>query len=341
MFVTGHTGFKGSWLAMWLQCLGAEVTGYALAPEPESLGAALGIERLLPSFEANVGDVDALRSAMIAAAPTVVFHLAAQALVRRSYLEPLETLRTNVFGTACVLEAVRSVPSVRAVVVVTSDKCYENDDRADAYREGDALGGHDPYSASKAAAELVTAAWRRSFLASADVAVASVRAGNVVGGGDWSADRLVPDCIRAFAAGRSVHLRSPAATRPWQHVLDPLCGYLLLAERLLVDPGFAEAWNFGPDDQAVRSVADVVGLLAAAWGGDAAWSGDAQADLHEAGRLAVDSSLACARLGWQPRLPLPAALSQTACWYRRQLAGEDARSLVLEAIDRYGAEVPV
>ncbi len=340
VFLTGHTGFKGGWLALWLQRLGASVSGLSLAAEPGSLGQALGIARLMPSVTADIRDAAGLRRAMAAAAPEVVFHLAAQALVRLSYADPLGTLATNVMGTAHLLDAVRTTPSVRAVVIVTTDKCYENREWPWPYRETDALGGHDPYSASKAAAELVTAAWRRSFLAERGVAVASVRAGNVVGGGDWADDRLVPDCIRAFAAGQPVRIRNPAATRPWQHVLDPLCGYLLLAERLLGEQDAAQAWNFGPGPDDVRPVADVVGHLAEAWGDGAAWAAAPGEHPHEAGLLAVDAALARARLGWRPRLPLAMALRQTAGWYKRQRAGEDPHRLILAEIAAYAEGAP-
>lgn len=340
VFLTGHTGFKGAWLAVWLQRLGARVTGLSLAADPGSLGAALGIEGRVPSILADIRDAARLRDAMAEAAPEVVFHLAAQALVRRSYADPLETFQTNVLGTAHLLEAVRATPSVRAVVVVTTDKCYENREWTWPYRETDALGGHDPYSASKAGAELVTASWRRSFLAAQGVAVASVRAGNVVGGGDWSADRLVPDCIRAFAEGQPVRIRNPAATRPWQHVLDPLCGYLILAERLLDGADVAQAWNFGPGVDDVRPVTDVVRLLAEAWGPGGAWITDPGDHPHEAGLLAVDASMARTRLGWRPRLPLRAALRQTAHWYKRQLADEDPHGLIIDDLERYGTDTP-
>ena len=338
VFVTGHTGFKGAWLALWLDRMGAKVTGLSLAPEPGSLGETLDIGHLMHSIEADIRDAAGLRRHMADAAPEIVFHLAAQALVRRSYANPLETFATNTMGTAHVLEAVRTIPSVRAVVVVTTDKVYENREWAWPYRESDALGGYDPYSASKAGAELVTATWRRSFLAERDVGVASARAGNVFGGGDWSADRLVPDCIRAFAESRPVRIRNPVATRPWQHVLDPVCGYLLLAERLLHDPEAAQAWNFGPGHEDAQPVIEIVRHLAGAWGEGASWEVDAGQHPHEAMLLAVDSSLARARLGWRPRLKLPVALGQTAHWYRSQRAGEDPRRLILADIERYGME---
>ena len=337
MFLTGHTGFKGGWLSVWLQRMGAEVTGYSLAPETESLGTALDIASMMPGRFADLRDRPGLVAAMQAARPSVVLHMAAQPLVRLSYDIPIETFEVNVMGTANLLEAVRATPTVRAVVCITTDKVYENREWPWPYRETDALGGYDPCCASKAGSELVTASWRRSFLAKAGVAVASARAGNVVGGGDWAADRLVPDCVRAFAAGRLVSIRNPAATRPWQHVLDPLCGYLLLAESLLAGKPNAEAWNFGPGMDDVRPVTDVVRLLTEAWGDGAAWALDKDAHPHEAGLLAVDAAQARARLGWRPALSLAAGLSWTAAWYKKHLAGAPARHLILDDIERYCA----
>ena len=337
VFLTGHTGFKGGWLACWLRQMGAVVHGYALAPEPGGLGEALDVGRMMPGTLADLRDGAALGRAVAEAAPSVVFHLAAQPLVRKSYAEPLETFGVNVMGTAALLQAVREAPGVRAVVSVTTDKVYENREWPWPYRETDHLGGHDPYSASKAGAELVTAAFRRSFLAGAGVAVATARAGNVVGGGDFAADRLVPDCVRAFAAGQQVVIRNPAATRPWQHVLDPLCGYLVLAEHLVGGPGFDSAWNFGPGMDDVRPVTDVVGLLAAAWGGQAGWTLDDAGHPHEAGLLAVDAAQARARLGWRPALPLAEGLAWTADWYKAHLRGAAAADLVRADIERYCA----
>ncbi len=340
VLVTGHTGFKGGWLACWLRRMGAEVFGFALPPEAGSLGAALDVGRLIPGGFGDLRDAPRLQEVMRAATPEVVFHLAAQPLVRRSYVDPVETFAVNVMGTANLLEAVRTTPSVKAVLSITTDKVYENREWAWPYRETDALGGYDPYSASKAGAELVTASWRRSFLAGAGVAVATARAGNVVGGGDWAADRLVPDCVRAFAAGHQVRIRNPLATRPWQHVLDPLCGYLLLGESLLRGPEHAEAWNFGPGMDDVRPVTEVVGLLAKAWGDGASWALDEDAHPHEAGLLAVDAARARAVLGWRPALPLARGLAWTAEWYKRHGKGESARDLVLHDIERYAAGAP-
>jgi CDP-glucose 4,6-dehydratase len=335
VLLTGHTGFKGCWLALWLERLGAEVSGLSLAAEPGSLGDILSIEKYLPSHKVDIRESPALQEAMAAVAPEVVIHMAAQALVRPSYADPLGTFTTNVMGTAHVLEAARFVASVRAVVIVTTDKCYENREWPYPYRETDALGGHDPYSASKAGAELVTASWRRSFLAERGVAVASARAGNVIGGGDWSPDRLVPDCMRAFAQSETVRVRNPRATRPWQHVLDPLCGYLLLAETLLAGSEAAQAWNFGPSTDNIATVSDVVQLLVTHWGDGASWSADPGPHPHEAGLLAVDASQARHELDWRPRLDLCDAVRWTVDWYRRQRAGEDAAALIRAQIGDY------
>ena len=335
VLLTGHTGFKGGWLATWLQSMGAEVFGFALPPDPGSLGEMLG-EAVRGTY-GNVRDLASVQAAMAAAWPSVVFHLAAQALVRRAYAEPLETLAANTMGTAHVLDAARRVPCIEAMVIVTTDKVYENREWNRAYRETDALGGHDPYSASKAAAELVTAAWSRSFLAALGVRVASARAGNVVGGGDYAVDRLVPDCLRAFEAGTALHLRRPNATRPWQHVLDPVCGYILLAEALLRGDEAGGAWNFGPDAAEQHEVADVVALMAELWGGGARVSIDAGPHPHEAGLLAVDAAEARTRLGWRPAVPLRQALEWTIHWHRRHRAGALARDLVLADIERITA----
>jgi len=338
VLVTGHTGFKGAWLSLWLSRLGARVTGLALAPETSpSLFTLAGLAERVDS---RLGDIRsrAIVDAVVAESrPEVVFHLAAQALVRRSYADPVATYETNVMGTAHVLEAARRADGLRAVVVVTSDKCYENREWWWPYREDDALGGYDPYSSSKGCAELVTAAWRRSYFGgpASPAGVASARAGNVIGGGDWAEDRLVPDCMRAFGTSTPVVIRRPAAVRPWQHVLEPLAGYLLLAERLAEGPGFAEAWNFGPSVDDARPVSWVVDRLVRFWGGDARWAHDGSEQPHEAGLLQVDASKARARLGWTPRLRLEEGLRWSVDWYRRQRAGEDAAALTLEQIARF------
>lgn len=340
VFLTGHTGFKGAWLSLWLQSLGARVAGFALAPDTspnlfESAGVAPGMR----SLEGNLCERAGLEQAVREQAPEIVFHLAAQSLVRRSYREPADTFAINVQGTVNLLEAVRAANSVRAVVVVTSDKCYENREWAWGYRENDPMGGHDPYSASKGCAELVTAAYRRSFLAEQGVHVASVRAGNVIGGGDWAEDRLVPDLMRAFSAGQPVHIRYPGATRPWQHVLEPLHGYLLLAQRLAEGGDrFARGWNFGPDPSGCWPVRDVVAAMVRRWGEGARWTSDTAAAAHEATMLRLDSALAQTELGWRAHLDLSEALEWTLDWYRAYYrGGEDMRSLTFGQIRRFMA----
>jgi CDP-glucose 4,6-dehydratase len=319
-FVTGHTGFKGSWLALWLARLGARVTGYALPScTAPSLFEAAGIEDALTRhILADIRDPAALTAAMQAAAPEVVFHLAAQPLVRLSYREPVQTWSTNVMGTVHLLEAVRACPSVKAVVVVTTDKCYENREWLWGYRENDPLGGSDPYSASKAGAELVVQSYRKSFFSGGGPLLASARAGNVIGGGDWSEDRLIPDAARAVARRQPLLIRNPSATRPWQHVLESLHGYLLLASRLLAgEAAFANAFNFGPDAADNLSVAEVLTRLQAQWP-ELAWQMDPQAGSapHEAGFLYLDSSKARRLLDWAPIWDLDTGLENTARWYR-------------------------
>ena len=337
VLVTGHTGFKGAWLGLWLSELGADVTGFALAPETSpNLFTAAALERRVESMLGDVRDAASVDRALAESHPEILFHLAAQSLVRRSYHDPVGTYATNVMGTVHVLDAARRASGVRAVVIVTSDKCYENREWWWPYREDEALGGHDPYSSSKGAAELVTAAWRRSFAAA--IGIASARAGNVIGGGDWAEDRLVPDCMRSFAAAEPVVIRRPDALRPWQHVLDPLAGYLRLAERLVSQPEeHAEAWNFGPGADDARRVADVVDRLTELWGAGARWEHDDAEHPHEAGLLQVDASKARARLGWRPRLSLDETLAWTVEWYRRFGAGEDAAVISVEQIERYEA----
>lgn len=339
VFLTGHTGFKGGWLSLWLAELGAEVHGYALAPptEPNFFTVAGLDRRLAASTIADIRDAAALARAMAATRPEVVLHLAAQPLVRQSYAEPVETFAVNVMGTVNLLEAVRRTPGVQAVVNVTTDKCYENREWVWPYRENEALGGHDPYSSSKACSELATAAWRRSFLDAAGVQVASARAGNVIGGGDWAADRLVPDFLRALDAGRTLAVRSPLATRPWQHVLEPLSGYLALAEKLCKEgAAFAEAWNFGPDESDARTVQWIVETLCAHVPG-AAWQGDSAPQPHEAHSLRLDSAKARARLGWRPRWNLQRGLAATLDWHRAWQSGADMAAFSLGQIRDYAA----
>ncbi len=335
VFLTGHTGFKGGWLSLILAELGAEVHGYALdAPTSPSFFEVSGVAARLASHTvADIRDLDRLRRAMLDARPAAVLHLAAQPLVRRSYRDPIETITTNVVGTANVLQAVAEVPGVRAVVNVTSDKCYENRERAEPYREDEAVGGFDPYSASKGCAEIVTAAWRRSFLAARGVQVASARAGNVIGGGDWAEDRLVPDFLRAIDCGRELVLRSPNATRPWQHVLEPVSGYLRLAERLLGAEGgrFAGAWNFGPSPSDVRTVRWIVERLCAGVPGSR-WGVDQAAQPHEAVQLSLDSSKALERLGWSPVWDAGEAVERTLAWHRSWRGGADMQAFSLGQI---------
>ncbi|WP_246686574.1 MULTISPECIES: CDP-glucose 4,6-dehydratase [unclassified Methylobacterium] len=341
VLVTGHTGFKGAWLTLWLARLGATVTGFSLAPDTRPNLFDLAVSGRADTRIADVRDLDALKGCIAETRPEIVLHLAAQALVRPSYVDPVSTYATNVMGTVNLLEAVRGAPSVQAVVIVTSDKAYENREWPWAYRESEAMGGHDPYSNSKGCAELVTSAYRASFFGPRGhpARIGSGRAGNVVGGGDWSLDRLIPDLVRAFGENRSVEIRAPHATRPWQHVLEPLSGYLRLAESLAGHDGagFAEGWNFGPADEDCQPVARVVERLAATWGGGAAWHLSAGPHPHEATFLKVDASKARARLSWDRRLRLDEALAWTAEWYRAQGEGGAAADLTLDQIARYEA----
>ncbi|MGO4382399.1 CDP-glucose 4,6-dehydratase [Pseudoduganella sp. RAF53_2] len=344
VFLTGHTGFKGSWLSLWLQQMGAQVTGLALAPSSnpnlfETARVADGMRHIV----GDIRDGAALREAMQQAQPDIVIHMAAQALVRYSYQHPVETYATNVMGLVNLFEAVRATPGIKAVVNVTSDKCYENKEWPWGYRENEPMGGYDPYSNSKACAELVTSAYRNSFFNPAQyaqhgVALGSGRAGNVIGGGDWAEDRLVPDMMRAIAAGRPVHIRSPHAIRPWQHVLEPLSGYLALAERLFTDGvAFAEAFNFGPHDTDARPVQWIVERLCAEWGDGASWQLDSAPQPHEATYLKLDCSKARASLKWNPRWSLDQALQRIVAWHKAQLNGDDMRALTLAQIADYQA----
>ncbi len=342
VFLTGHTGFKGSWLSLWLQSLGADVTGFALAPDPEtSLFESARVGSGMRSIVGDIRDLSALTQAMQEAKPEVVIHMAAQALVRESYASPLATYAVNVMGTANVLETVRSVPSARAVVSVTTDKCYENREWHWGYREDEHLGGHDPYSSSKACAELVTAAYRKSFFKGSmvrpGVAVATARAGNVIGGGDWAKDRLVPDVLTALSQQRTVYIRNPDAIRPWQFVLEPLSGYLTLAERLASNAGaeFAQAWNFGPSDDDAKPVRWIVEHLLQRWPGTQGWEQDPGPQPHEATYLKLDCSKARARLGWVPRYSLPKGLDTIVDWQRAHLNGEDMRAKTLAQLADY------
>lgn len=341
VFVTGHTGFKGGWLCLWLQRLGADVTGYALEPPTEpNLFESARVGEGMRSISGDVRDFDALWTAIREYQPEVVFHLAAQPLVMPAYRQPLETYAINVLGTVHLLEAVRRTAGVRAVVNVTSDKCYENREWLRGYQEDEPMGGHDPYSSSKGCAELVTTAYRRSFFAQTPerlgVALASARAGNVIGGGDWAENRLVPDVIRSFSARQPVAIRHPDAIRPWQHVLEPLSGYLKLAERLWKDGlAFAEGWNFGPHEDGARPVHWLVERLATLWGEGARWHHDGNLHPHEAHYLKLNCAKAAAKLGWRPRWSLEQALTETVSWYQAAYTGMDMHAFSLAQLERF------
>ncbi len=345
VFLTGHTGFKGGWLALWLAKLGAEVRGYALEPATDpNLFTVARVGSALDDIRGDIRNAAALEPALRSFAPEVVFHLAAQPLVRASYDDPIGTYETNVIGTARVLDAIRRTPSVRAIVCVTTDKCYENKEWIWGYRESDPLGGYDPYSSSKACAEIVSAAYRQSYfptakLAEHKVALATARAGNVIGGGDWSLDRLIPDLLRGFLAGEPVRIRRPQAIRPWQHVLEPLHGYIRLAESLLspTPAPFATAYNFGPSEDDARPVAWIAEKMTAFWGGGAQWVLDPDPGVHEAGYLKLDASRARADLGWTPRLHLETALDWLVQWARAWHSGADMHAFTLAQIAAYEA----
>jgi len=320
VFLTGHTGFKGSWLLLWLRRLGAHVTGYSLEAAPRSMYRQLELDDECESVIADIRDRDRLTAVLRDARPDLVFHLAAQPLVLASYADPLGTLETNVLGTAHLLEALRVLGRPCTVIVVTSDKCYES--RTGSHRETDCLGGHDPYSASKAAAEIVSAAYRRSF----GLRVASVRAGNVIGGGDWADDRIVPDSIRALERGQPIRVRKPRFVRPWQHVVEPLSGYLTLATRLMDHAELADAWNFGPAEDELRTVADVVNGVVEAWG-CGTWVADSEEYPHETTTLSLNTEKAQRELGWSPHWPFARAIRETVSWYRAAHDGANAREL--------------
>jgi len=342
VLVTGHTGFKGSWLSLWLQKLGAEVVGYSLEPPTEpSLFKVANVADGMVSVIGDIRDFSTLRELFAQHRPEIVFHLAAQALVRHSYRDPIETYSSNVMGTVNLLEAVRQSGGVRAVVNVTSDKCYQNREWVWGYRENERLGGHDPYSNSKACAELVTSAFRDSYFPAAEyeshtTALASARAGNVIGGGDWAEDRLIPDIMRAIVAGQPVLIRNPDAIRPWQHVLEPLGGYLVLAERLYAEgTPFAEAWNFGPDESSARPVSWIVDYLTRLWGDGASWGLDSGEHPHEAHYLKLDCAKSRHLLGVTPKLDLPEALEWIVDWNRAWLDGDDMQRFSWRQIERF------
>lgn len=340
VFLTGHTGFKGGWLSLWLASMGAEVTGFALAPNTEpSLFAAINVESLVKkSYIADIRDLSVLRQAISDAAPDIAIHMAAQPLVRYSYMNPVETYETNVMGTVNFLESVRASESVRATLVITTDKCYENKEWLWGYRENESMGGADPYSSSKACAELVTSAYRQSYFSrSAGINfVATARAGNVIGGGDWSEDRLIPDAIKAFESGNVLSIRNPLAIRPWQHVLEPLSGYLILAQALFQEGlGFASGWNFGPREEDARSVRDVIDLLASQWGKSANWSEDILGHPHEALLLKLECSKARAQLGWKARWNLEIATQKVIEWHKAYQAEKNMREISISQIQQY------
>ncbi|GAC1621941.1 MAG: CDP-glucose 4,6-dehydratase [Nevskia sp.] len=337
VFLTGHTGFKGGWLSLWLQSMGAQVHGFALAPQTiPSLYEEARVTEGMSSTVGDIRDLHSVLSSMRAFSPDIVLHMAAQPLVRRSYVEPVETYATNVMGTVHVLEAARSAGNVRVIVSVTTDKCYENREWVWGYREDEPMGGYDPYSNSKGCAELVASAYRRSFMEKEGIALASARAGNVIGGGDWALDRLVPDVLRAFELGKPVIIRNPNSIRPWQHVLEPLSGYLVLAQRLWTDRGaVAEGWNFGPRDEDARPVQWIVERMASLWGSGASWQLDGSDNPHEAGYLKLDISKAHHRLGWVPRWSLGEALQRILDWHKAWLGRADVRALCLQHIADY------
>jgi CDP-glucose 4,6-dehydratase len=338
VFVTGHTGFKGSWMSLWLQSMGAIVKGYSLEPntEPNLYREA----KVSENMESEIGDIRDLKNvsqSMLNFNPNILIHMAAQPLVRLSYQEPVETYATNVMGTVNVLEAARKCPNLKAIVSVTTDKCYENKEWDWGYRENEPMGGHDPYSSSKGCAELVTAAYRSSFFNTDDSAsLASARAGNVIGGGDWAADRLIPDILRAFEKSEAVLIRNPLSTRPWQHVLEPLSGYLLLAERLYVHGDqFAEGWNFGPKDEGCKPVSWILDKMVSKWGSGASWDVDTNNNPHEAGFLKLDCSKAANRLKWQPKWNLEDSLGLIIDWHQNYLSGKDVKKDCLKEINKY------
>jgi CDP-glucose 4,6-dehydratase len=336
VFLTGHTGFKGSWLSLWLNCMGAIVKGYALdPPTTPSLFIEAHVGDLIESEIGDIRDLKQLAQSMSSFDPDILIHMAAQPLVRLSYKEPVETYETNVMGTVNVLESARSCPNLRAIISVTTDKCYENREWVWGYRENEPMGGHDPYSSSKGCAELVTSAYRRSFMQEKKIGLASVRAGNVIGGGDWASDRLIPDILRAFEKNEPVVIRNPEATRPWQHVLEPLSGYLLLAQKLYVEPeNYDSSWNFGPREQDAKPVGEILDLMVAQWPGTH-WVMDTCDHPHEAGYLKLDISKAQAQLGWKPLWNLEKTLAKIVKWHRAWLDQSDIQFECLQEINEY------
>ena len=340
VFLTGHTGFKGSWLSLWLCSLGAEVRGYALNPPTSpSLFNEAKIDTIIDSQIADIRDQDILHERMIGFNPDILIHMAAQPLVRYSYDAPIETYEVNVIGTAKVLEVARSCPNLRAIVNITTDKCYENDGRAEGYKENDPMGGYDPYSSSKGCAELVASSYRRSFLQDQGIGIASVRAGNVIGGGDWADDRLIPDILRSFEKNKPVVIRNPKATRPWQHVLEPLSGYLILAQNLYKDQKkYAEGWNFGPNEKDVQPVDWILDKMISKWP-NSSWELDNNSNPHEAGFLKLDISKAKSKLGWSPVWELSQTLERIISWHQAWLNKDDMQTVCLTEIEEYMREI--
>jgi CDP-glucose 4,6-dehydratase len=336
VFLTGHTGFKGSWLSLWLFSLGAKVRGYSLnPPTTPSLFNEAKVDSLIDSYIGDIRDQDTLHESMVSFSPDILIHMAAQPLVRCSYNEPIETYEVNVIGTAKVLEVARSCSNLKAIVNITTDKCYENDGRTEGYKENDPMGGYDPYSSSKGCAELVTSSYRRSFLQEQGIGLASVRAGNVIGGGDWANDRLIPDILRSFENGDSVVIRNPKATRPWQHVLEPLSGYLFLAQKLYKDQKeYAEGWNFGPNEQDVKPVDWILDKMIGNWP-NSSWELDENFSPHEASFLKLDFSKAKSKLDWNPVWELSHTLEKIVNWHQAWLNKEDIQARCLAEIEEY------
>jgi len=340
VFLTGHTGFKGSWLSLWLSSLGAEVKGYALNPPTSpSLFNEAKVDSLIDSQIGDIRDQDTLHESMTKFSPDILIHMAAQPLVRYSYDAPIETYEVNIIGTAKVLEVARSCANLKAIVNITTDKCYENDGRSEGYKEDDKMGGYDPYSSSKGCAEIVASAYRRSFLQDQGVGLASVRAGNVIGGGDWADDRLIPDILRSFEKNEPVIIRNPKATRPWQHVLEPLSGYLVLAQKMYRDQNkYAEGWNFGPNEQDVKSVDWILNKMIAKWP-NSSWELDSSSNPHEANFLQLDISKAESKLGWKPIWELSHTLEKIIDWHQAWINKEDMQTVCLSEIKAYMADM--
>jgi CDP-glucose 4,6-dehydratase len=336
VFITGHTGFKGSWLSLWLSLLGAKVRGYAL--NPPTIPSLFNEARISEVIESKIGDIrdqEILYRSMTKFNPDILIHMAAQPLVRHSYDAPIETYEVNVIGTAKVLEVARSCPNLKSIVNITTDKCYENDGRIQGYKEGDPMGGYDPYSSSKGCVELLTSAYRRSFLQDQGIGLASVRAGNVIGGGDWANDRLIPDILRSFEKNKPVVIRNPKATRPWQHVLEPLSGYLILAEKLYKNQKkYAEGWNFGPNEKDVKSVDWILDKMISKWP-DSSWEFDQNSNPHEADFLKLDISKAKSKLDWRPTWGLSHTLEKIVSWHKAWLNQENMQDVCLAEIEEY------